>query len=38
MRVCDIGFVWYMCLNNSFQFFLEIRMNEKVCKNMCNVV
>ena len=28
----------YMCLNNSFQFFFKIRVDEKVCENMCNAV
>ena len=30
--------VWYVCLNNSFQFFLEIRVGEKICENTCNIV
>ena len=29
--------VWYMCLNNNFQFFLEIHVGEKVYKNECNI-
>ena len=32
------GPVWYVYLNNSFYFFLEIHVNEKVCKNIDNVV
>ena len=30
--------VWYVYLNNNFQFFFNIRMSEKVCENTCNVV
>ena len=37
-RSHDRGSVWYLCLNNSFQFFLKIHVGEKICKNTYNVV
>ena len=29
---------WYVCINNSFQFFLKIRTGDKIYKNTYNVV